>query len=143
MIRNPFIALSLASFVGLACACTNNSTATDDTPLEPSRDARIRSLASAACDRYADTAIGCPGYGTGSSQTYATEGDCERDVEERASNLWPAARCSDDRIDSAAYQRCEDRVKTYVCSTGVTNVFDGIAALEECDADRVCVDPAR
>lgn len=130
---------ALSGFATLAFACTN-STAIDDSPLEPSRDSRIESLASSACARYADTGAGCPGYGTGSGQTYATEGDCERAFSDRAADLWPADKCSDGRIDSARYQSCESRAKAFACSSGVTNIFDAIEALDECKASQVCID---
>ena len=133
--------LSLVSLLGVAC--TDNSTTTDDTPLEPSRDGRISSLASDACDHYADTGAGCPGYGTGSTQKYATESDCKAAFTKRAADLWPAAQCTDRRIDSANFQRCDDRAKTFACSTGFSSIFDALSALDECKASAVCTDPAQ
>ena len=115
------------------------SDAVDNTPLEPSRETRISSLAAAACDRYADTEAGCPGYGT--DKKYATQADCRRDFEKAAGDLWPASECSDQQINSSAYQQCEDRAKTFACSTGTQNFFDAVSALDECKAAKVCTDP--
>lgn len=122
-------------------ACSSSDT--DNTILEPSRDSRISSLAAAACAHYGDKSSGCPGYGTGSDQKYATVGDCERDFESQAAKLWPDNECNRGQINAAAYEQCEGRAEAYACSTGATNFFDAIAALDECKADKVCTDPAQ
>jgi hypothetical protein len=118
--------------------CTSN--AVDDTSAEATREQRIDALAGAVCDRYEDTSAGCPGYGTGSDQKYATEADCENDFKSRASKMWPADRCDRGRIDANKYQSCVDRAKNFACSTGGQNIVDAISALSECSADNVCTD---
>ncbi len=133
---------NIAFFTCVTAIAGCSNTATDNSPLEPSRDSRIESLAVAACDRYGDTSSGCPGYGTASSQKYATRSDCTRDFENRAATLWPDNQCSNGRINSVGYKRCEDRTKTYACSTGTENFYDAIAALDECKASAVCTDAA-
>lgn len=133
------IAFAVVSIGAVACSSTD----VDNTILEPSRDARISSLASAACEHYGDVGAGCPGYGTGDGQRYATEGDCERDFESKASDLWPDADCNRGQISAAAYERCEQRAEVYACSTGASSVFDAIAALDECKASSVCTDPVQ
>lgn len=121
-------------------ACSSDST--DDTVLEASRESRISTLADSACDRYEDTSAGCPGYGTASNQKYANEDACENDFKQKAENMWPVDKCSDKQIDSAAFDACVARVKTFACSTGGQNFLDGVSALSECSADKVCTDPA-
>jgi hypothetical protein len=133
-ITNKIVQSSIASFLMLACA------ATDNTPFEPSRDTRISSLASAACSRYSDKTSGCPGYGTAAGQRYATEGDCERDFQTQAAKLWPDAECNRGQISAPAYAKCEARAKAYACSTGIASLFDAISAQEECKAAKVCTD---
>lgn len=128
---------SVFAFIPCAVACSS----TDNTIFEPSRDSRISSLASAACSHYGDKSSGCPGYGTGANQKYATAGDCERDFQQQASKLWPDDRCNNGQINGSAYDACEGKAKVYACSTGAASFFDAIAALDECKADKVCIDP--
>lgn len=130
---------TLVSSFLLVTACA----ATDNTLLEPSRDSRIESLASAACAHYGDKGSGCPGYGTGSDQKYATQADCESEFQAQAVKLWPDAECNRGQISAEGYTKCEDRAKTYACSTGVSSFFDAISALDECKASKVCTDPAQ
>lgn len=139
---SSYVASSVVTLTLTLCAAcaADNSTTTDNTPLEPSREGRITSIAKTACERYGDARGGCPGYGTAANQKFATEGDCLRDFEQRANSLWPADRCSDGRINSSGYQRCETEVKSYACSGGVGNVLDGIVALDQCNAAKVCTD---
>lgn len=125
---------------GLVALAACNSDTADDTAIEPSRESRISSLADTACDRYEDTSAGCPGYGTASSQKYASEDACENDFKQKAENLWPVADCNDGRIDANRFQACLDRVKTYACSTGGEAILDGVSALDECSASKVCID---
>lgn len=132
MIRPLFIISTLAA----ATACASSGS-----PLKPTRDARISSIAKAACARYGDTAGGCPGYGTGSTQKYQTKDDCERDFANTASNMWPADKCSGGRINSDRYASCENDVKVYACSTGGSAFFSGITALDSCQSGKVCIDP--
>ncbi|AUX23921.1 uncharacterized protein SOCEGT47_044510 [Sorangium cellulosum] len=133
---------SLATTIFLvgAAGCDDAAdTVNDALPGEASREARITQIAEAACDRYADTEAGCPGYGTGDEQTYETEGDCQRDFEERAADLWPASECGSGQINESRYDVCEERAKAVACSE---SIFDAIAALDECSAESVCTDPA-
>lgn len=132
-----FSCLSALVVFGNAC----NSSETDDTIIEPSRESRIDSLADAVCDRYEDTGAGCPGYGTGADQKYANETDCENDFRAKATNLWPADRCSGGRIDSTHFQACEDSAKNFACSSGGQNIVDAVVALDDCNANAVCTDP--
>lgn len=123
-------------FVLAAC----DSDSADDTIAEPSRESRIETLAEASCERYADTAGGCPGYGTNEGQKYADESACENDFEQRAEDLWPVARCNDGRIDANRFEACVNRAKNFACSTGGQAILDAISALDECKADTVCID---
>lgn len=132
---------ALACSVLFSTAC--NDDASDDTIVEPSRESRIDNLADEACDRYADTGAGCPGYGTGSDHKYATEADCENDFRSKASDMWPADRCDNGRIDNSRYQTCIDRVKNFACSSGGQSILDAVSALSECNADQVCTDPSQ
>lgn len=116
--------------------------AADDTVVEPSRESRIDSLASAVCNRYGDTGAGCPGYGSASGQKYATASDCEADFHTKAADLWPADKCGSGRIDNSRYELCVDRAKNYACSAGAQNIVDAISALDDCSASKVCVDSA-
>ncbi len=133
---------SLATTIFLvgAAGCDDAAdTVSDVLPGEASREARITQIAEAACDRYADTEAGCPGYGTGDEQEYETEEDCQRDFEARAADLWPASECGSGQINDSRYDVCEERAKAVACSQGL---FDAIAALDECSADSVCTGPA-
>ncbi|MBX3216782.1 MAG: hypothetical protein KF850_32405 [Labilithrix sp.] len=136
----PLVVLPLLGLLVVAPACSGEDA--DDTIVEPSRESRIESLASAVCERYADTGAGCPGYGTGDDQKYATESDCEADFHTKAANLWPAERCDSGRIDNARYESCVTRAKNYACSEGAQNIVDAISALDECSASKVCTDSA-
>ncbi|WP_437677896.1 DUF6184 family natural product biosynthesis lipoprotein [Sorangium sp. So ce131] len=132
--------LAASIFVLGAVGCDDASDAVGDVlPGEQSREARIEQISEAACERYGDTEAGCPGYGTGEDQTYATEEDCERDFADRAGELWPAAECGAGQINDSKYEVCEERAKAAACSEGF---FDAIAALSECSAENVCTDPA-
>lgn len=128
-----------AAAASVACAGEN----ADDTVVEPSLDQRIDGLAEAACDRYADTSSGCPGYGTADDQKFETESACRNDFKAKASDLWPASECADRRVDDGRYEKCVERVKAFACSQGGQNLLDGFAALSECDADEVCTDAPR
>ncbi|WP_437600744.1 DUF6184 family natural product biosynthesis lipoprotein [Sorangium sp. So ce590] len=131
--------LATTFFLVGAAGCDDAADAVNDVlPGEASREARITQIAEAACDRYADTEAGCPGYGT-DDQTYATEEDCQRDFEDRAGELWPATECGSGQINDSRYDVCEERAKAVACSEGI---FDAIAALDECSAGSVCTDPA-
>jgi hypothetical protein len=132
-----FAVLTPIAFALVACS-SDSDPDVDVTPSETRAD-RISELADSVCARYADTSAGCPGYGTGSDQKYQTEGDCERDYENKAGELWPADKCDDGRINSGKFDVCKDRAKAVACSG---NVWDAVAALAECNASAVCTDPA-
>ncbi|WP_437785793.1 DUF6184 family natural product biosynthesis lipoprotein [Sorangium sp. So ce1097] len=132
--------LAVTIFLVGSAGCDDAAgTVNDVLPGEASREARITQIAEAACDRYADTEAGCPGYGTGDDQEYETEEDCQRDFEARAADLWPASECGSGQINESRYDVCEERAKAVACSGGI---FDAIAALSECSAESVCTDPA-
>ena len=121
--------------VGLAMmsAC-GSSDATDNTDLEASRETRINDLAVSACDRYRE----CHGYGTGSGQTYPTETECRTDFQKKAATLWPEESCGRGQISNTRYDACVVSAKNTACGGGVV---DAIAALADCNADKVCTDP--
>jgi hypothetical protein len=129
-IRAALAALGLAS--GAAFGCSGNSDAVDNTPLEPTRDTRISSLAQSACDAYK----GCKGYAAGN--TYATESDCKNEFEGRARSLWSEDACGKGQIDNDRYNSCVESAKTVACSD---NVLSALMALTDCNADKVCSDP--
>jgi hypothetical protein len=129
MIRWAVAGASMAIFAG----CGDEI---DNTILEPSRETRIEQLAETACDRYEE----CVGYGTGSGQTYQSETDCEIDLQQRAAALWPVDRCGGGRIDNIRYDACAAAVRAGACGAGL---IDAIAALADCNADKVCTDPPR
>ncbi|XYH93541.1 DUF6184 family natural product biosynthesis lipoprotein [Sorangium sp. So ce1128] len=131
--------LATAIMVGTVGCDDASDTVNDVLPGEESREARIEQISEAACDRYADTEAGCPGYGTTDDQTYETEEDCERDFADRAAELWPASECGSGQINDSRYDVCEERAKAAACSQGI---IDAIAALDECSAENVCSDPA-
>jgi hypothetical protein len=133
---------SLAAVAGLVLAtiggtaCSGNSDVVDQTPLEPTRDTRISSLASDGCAQYAD----CKGYGTATGQSYATKGDCETDLKSKATTLWSDADCGHGQINNDHYETCVNSVKTLVCSD---NFLQQLATLSDCTAAKVCTDPAK
>jgi hypothetical protein len=131
--------ITLLASVLIVTACA----AVDNTILEPSRDTRIKSLASAACSHYGDKGSGCPGFGTGADQKYASQADCESEFQSQAVKLWPDAECNRGQISAEGYAKCEARAESYACSTGVSSFFDAISALDECKASKVCTDPAQ
>jgi hypothetical protein len=118
--------------VAVLGAC--GSSAVDNTALEPSRETRINELAAASCDRYRD----CNGYGTGSGQTYQTETDCRADFQKKAATLWPDDKCGSGQINSTRYDACVASAKNVACGGGI---LDTVAALADCNADKVCTDP--
>jgi hypothetical protein len=132
--------LALAASLSIFAGCDGDSAedvGEDIVPGSQSREERIRELADAACDRYGDTDAGCPGYGTGQGQTYATEDDCQRDFETRAAQLWPVGSCSEERINGDRVERCRDSVRVVACAG---SMMDTMMALPECQASAVCVD---
>ena len=137
-----FVAVVATGLSAAACGEDDggNSNAADDTVFEASRQQRIDNLAEAACDRYADTGSGCPGFGA--DKPYAGEDQCENEFRTNAERLWPVARCNDRQIDNDAYQVCLERSKDYACAQGLGRVIDALEALGECSADRVCTDGA-
>jgi len=115
-------------------ACSGNNDAIDNTPLEPSRDTRIQSLASTACDRYAS----CTGYG--SDKPYATETDCKADFQSKASNLWPDSQCNNGQINNDRFEACVKSAEAVACNG---TLVDTVVALSDCNASKVCTDPAQ
>jgi len=122
----------MVAFLG-ACGGSNTDAA-DNTPVEPSRETRIKDLASAACDRYAE----CTGYGTGSGQKYATEEECRADFTTKAGTLWPADKCDRRQINNGRYEQCVNSAKAVACGGGI---LDAILALDDCNSGKVCTDP--
>ena len=136
------VAISALGLAAVGCGDDEDETTTTTTGTaptgEPSREERITQLATAACARYADTAAGCPGYGTGDDQEYETETDCLADFQERATDMWSASECGSGQINVGRYRACEDRAKLAACSQGF---IDTIMAASECRASEVCIDP--
>ena len=129
------IRMTLGTSLGLIAACGGSDTdAADNTPVEPSRETRIKDLAVEACDRYE----ACTGYGTGSNQPYTSEAECEADFTTKAGTLWPEDKCGSGRISNPRYEKCTNAVKNVACGGGV---LDTIVALGDCNAGEVCTDP--
>jgi hypothetical protein len=131
-------ALAVAALLCPVFAGCDSDDVEDVVPGSQSREERIRTLADTACDRYEDTDAGCPGFGAGEGQVYLTEEDCERDFETKASQLWPADSCSEERIDGDRFSRCEDSARVIACAGG--NMVDSMMLLPECQASAICVD---
>jgi hypothetical protein len=125
--------LTLGTSLGLMAACGSNTDAADNTPVEPSRETRIKDLANEACDRYEE----CTGYGTASNQQYASEAECEADFTTKAGTLWPEDKCGSGRINNSRYEMCTNAAKNVACGGGV---LDAITALSDCNAGQVCTD---
>lgn len=124
---------TLGGAVAFLGACGGSNTgAADNTPLEPTRETRIKDLAAAACDRYA----ACTGYGSG--QTYPSEAECRADFTTKAGALWPDDKCGSGRINNTRYEACVASAKIVACGGGI---LDTIAALDDCNAGKVCTDP--
>lgn len=120
------------AFLG-ACGGSNTDAA-DNTTLEPSRETRIKDLAAAACDRYED----CTGYGTGSNQQYPSETECRSDFTNKAGTLWPTDKCGSGQINNTRYEACVSSAKAVACGG---SILDVVAALDDCNASKVCTDP--
>ncbi len=134
----PALALAALFAAPFAAGCDSAEDVGEDiVPGSQSREERIRDLADSACDRYGDTDAGCPGFGTGSGQAYATEEDCQRDFETKASQIWPANLCPEDRIDGDRFDRCKDSAQVVACSG---DMLDTMTQLPECQSSAVCVD---
>jgi hypothetical protein len=123
---------ALVGTVAVLGAC--GSDAADNTALEPSRETRINSLAETACDRYEE----CSGYGSGSNQQYSTESECRSDFTNKAGTLWPTDKCASGQINNARYDACVASAKAVACGGGI---LDAVAALADCNAEKVCTDP--
>ena len=118
--------------LAVACAIFGcNTSATDNTPLEASRDQRIQNLAQEACYRYE----ACNGYGTG--KKYLTADACRQDYNTKTAEAWPVDQCSNGRINNNNYSACVESVKQVAC-TG--DVWDLIVAAGKCTSDKVCTD---
>ena len=124
--------LIVASILAGALSACNTST-TDNTILEPTRDQRIDSLAIATCSRYQ----ACNGYGTATGQKYADQQACRTDYTTKAATAWPIEQCGNGRINNAAFVSCEESTKQVAC-TG--DAWDGVVAYGACTAAKVCTD---
>jgi hypothetical protein len=124
--------LTLGTSLGLIAACGGSNTdSADNTPLEPTRETRIKDLAAAACDRYQ----ACTGYG--SDKTYPSEAECRADFTSKAGTLWPDDKCGSGRINNGRYEACTSAAKNVACDGGI---LDAIVALRDCNAEQVCTD---
>ena len=124
--------MALGTSLGLIAACGGSNTdAADNTPVEPSRETRIKDLATDACDRYE----ACTGYG--SDRPYASEAECESDFTTKAGKLWPEDKCGSGRINNGRYETCTNSAKNVACGGGI---LDTITALTDCNAEQVCTD---
>jgi hypothetical protein len=128
------LALSASWLCGALAACSGNSDAVDNTPLEPSRDTRIESLASTACARYES----CTGYGAG--KPYATEAACKADFQGKAASLWPDSQCNNGQINNTRFEACVQSAEAVACDG---TLVDTVVALSDCNASKVCTDPAQ
>ena len=99
--------------------------------LEPSREDYRDDLAQASCERL-EACGNIPG-------SYDSFDDCI--VEKRAdfNDLWPASKCDNGRINEARAEDCIKRAESYSCNS---NFLDDLAFVNECRADKVCIDPA-
>ncbi|HMI87308.1 MAG TPA: DUF6184 family natural product biosynthesis lipoprotein [Polyangiaceae bacterium] len=130
---STFSRWALGGAVAFLGACGGSNTdAADNTPIEPTRETRIKDLAAAACDRYE----ACSGYGSG--QTYSSETECQADFTNKAGTLWPDDKCGSGRINNPRYETCVAAAKDVACGGGI---LDAIAALSDCNAGQVCTDP--
>ncbi|MCB9682394.1 MAG: hypothetical protein H6733_13085 [Alphaproteobacteria bacterium] len=68
---------------------------------------------------------------------YTSFDDCTADVEALFRNVWPSDTCDADSIDRDAYEDCHHEALTAACSDGF---FDGLSAIEACNANAVCSD---
>src|SRR5689334_5617070 len=132
---SSFVRWTLGGALTALGACGGSNTdAADNTPIEPSRETRIKDLASAACDRYES----CTGYGNGSGQTYASEAECQADFTTKAGTLWPTDKCANGQINNGRYETCVASVQNVACGG---SILDTIVALDDCNASKVCTDP--
>lgn len=122
---------ALAAFAAPWVLCSCNTAATDNTPLEASRDQRIENLAGEACNRYE----ACNGYGA--SKKFLSGSACREDHNVKMAQAWPVEACSNGRINNNNYATCVESVKQVAC-TG--DVWDSIVAAGKCTSDKVCTD---
>lgn len=99
--------------------------------LEASREDYRDDLAQASCERL-EACSKIPG-------SYDSFDDCV--VEKRAdfNDLWPESECGNGRINEVRAEDCIKRAETYSCNS---NFFDDLAFVNECRAEKVCIDPA-
>jgi len=90
-------------------------------------------MAKTACDQYES----CKTYGA--DQKYAVRSDCTADWTSRFTDAWPEDKCGSGKINNDRFAACAASVKTYVCGA---DIGSGLAALLDCNADKVCTDPA-
>jgi hypothetical protein len=129
IMSSTFVRWALGGSVAFLGAC--GSDAADNTPIEPSRETRISNLADKACDRYDS----CTGYG--SDKTYPSEAECEADFTNKAGTMWPNDTCGNGRINNGRYDTCVSAAEAVACGG---TVLDVIAALDDCNASKVCTD---
>ena len=123
-----------SAFAFLGACGGSNTEAADNTSLEPTRETRIKDLSKAACDRYEE----CSGFGTGTNQAYTSEAECEADFVSKAGTLWPEDKCNRRQISNGRYEACVESAKKVACGG---SIIDAIAALDDCNAGKVCTDP--
>lgn len=100
---------------------------------EPPRERNVEVIAETACDRFDECGdLDALGYGS-----YA---ECASDMEAKFFGLWPADRCDDGQMNRDAYLDCLDRAEVYPCNA---NLVDLLSFLSSCNADAVCIDPAK
>ena len=134
-VSSKMVRWAVGSALALLGACGGSDTdAADNTSVEPTRETRIKELAQAACDRYET----CTGYGSGGNQPYTSEAECEADFTSKAGTLWPNDKCNRRQISNPRYETCRESAKAVACGG---NILDVIAALDDCNAAKVCTDP--
>jgi hypothetical protein len=131
-VSSTIVRWAMGPAVAILGACGGSNTdAADNTAAEPTRETRIKDLASAACDRYED----CSGFGD--NQPYSSEAECQADFTTKAGTLWPEDKCNRRQINNSRYDACVSSAKNVACGGGI---LDTIAALEDCNAGKVCTD---
>jgi len=132
-VSSTIVRWAVGSTFALLGACGGSNTdAADNTGAEPTRETRIKDLAVEACDRYE----ACTGFG--SNQAYTTEAECEADFTTKAGTLWPEDKCNRRQISNPRYEQCVAAAEAVACGG---NILDAIAALDDCNAGKVCTDP--
>lgn len=97
---------------------------------EPTREELRDDLAAATCQRAEDC-----GKIPGSFDSYD---DCIVDKRADYNDLWPESECSNGRINEDLARSCIARRENYSCNS---SFLDDLAFINECNADKVCIDP--